>query len=153
EIPLAPSVQNEASPGRDEETVPMSRLRRTIAERLVEAQRTAALLTTFNEVDMSGVIALRKDYGDQFQRKNNVKLGFMSFFVKACVDALKLFPALNAEVRGTNIVYHNYCDIGVAVGTEKGLVVPVLRNAEHLSFAQIEAKVNDFAKRARENKL
>ena len=140
-------------PGREEETVPMSRLRRTVAERLVEAQNTAALLTTFNEIDMSGILALRKEYGDAFQRKYNVKLGFMSFFVKACVDALKQFPVLNAEVRGTNIVYHNYYDIGVAIGSGKGLVVPVLRNAERLSFAEVERAIGDFARRARENKL
>ncbi len=131
----------------------MSRLRRTVAERLVEAQNTAALLTTFNEIDMSSTIALRKDYGDAFQRKYNVKLGFMSFFVKACVDALKQFPVLNAEVRGTNIIYHNYYDIGVAIGSGKGLVVPVLRNAERLSFAEVERAIGDFARRARENKL
>ena len=142
-----------AAPGREEEVVPMSRLRRTVAERLVEAQRTAALLTTFNELDMSAVIALRKEHGEAFQQKYQAKLGFMSFFVKAAIDALKLFPALNAEVRGTNIVYHNFYDVGVAVGTGKGLVVPVLRNAERLSFAQIELAVADFGRRARENKL
>jgi 2-oxoglutarate dehydrogenase E2 component (dihydrolipoamide succinyltransferase) len=142
-----------AAPGREEETVPMSRLRRTLAERLVEAQHTAALLTTFNEIDMSGAIALRKEYGEAFQRKYGVKLGFMSFFVKACVDALKQFPVLNAETRGTNIVYHNYYDIGVAIGSARGLVVPVLRNAERLSFAQVELAIGDFARRARENKL
>ena len=102
---------------------------------------------------MSGILALRKEYGDAFQRKYNVKLGFMSFFVKACVDALKQFPVLNAEVRGTNIVYHNYYDIGVAIGSGKGLVVPVLRNAERLSFAEVERAIGDFAQRARENKL
>ena len=131
----------------------MSRLRRTVAERLVEAQRTAALLTTFNEIDMAPVMALRKEYGEAFHHKYQVKLGFMSFFVKACVDALKQYPALNAEVRGPNIVYHNYFDIGVAVGSGKGLVVPVLRNAEHLSFAGIETAIGDFARRAKENKL
>ncbi len=147
---MAPS---QGEPGREEETVPMSRLRRTVAERLVEAQHTAALLTTFNEVDMSAVIALRKQYGEAFQKAHDVKLGFMSFFVKACVDALQAFPVVNAEVRDTSVVYHNYCDIGVAVGGGKGLVVPVLRNAEHMSFAEIEKTVADFAQRARENKL
>jgi 2-oxoglutarate dehydrogenase E2 component (dihydrolipoamide succinyltransferase) len=138
---------------REEEVVPMSRLRRTVAERLVQAQHSAALLTTFNEVDMSSVIALRKEYGEAFQKKYEVKLGFMSFFVKACIDALKQFPVLNAEVRETNIVYHNYYDIGVAVGSGKGLVVPILRSAERMSFAQIETAIGDFASRAKENKL
>jgi 2-oxoglutarate dehydrogenase E2 component (dihydrolipoamide succinyltransferase) len=139
--------------GREEETAPMSRLRRTVAERLVQAQHTAALLTTFNEIDMSSVQALRKEHGEAFLKRYSIKLGFMSFFVKACVDALKQFPVLNAEVRQTNIVYHNYYDIGVAVGSGKGLVVPVLRNAERMSFAEVERAVADFARRARENKL
>ena len=131
----------------------MTRLRRTVAERLVAAQKNAALLTTFNEVDMGAVMALRKEYGELFLQKYNTKLGFMSFFVKACVDALHLFPAVNAEVRENNIVYHNYCDIGVAIGGGKGLVVPVLRNAERLSFAEIEMAIANFAARAKENKL
>ncbi|HYG33480.1 MAG TPA: 2-oxo acid dehydrogenase subunit E2, partial [Clostridia bacterium] len=114
---------------------------------------TAALLTTFNEIDMGNVMALRKEYGEAFQQKYQVKLGFMSFFVKATVDALKQFPAINAEVRDANIVYHNYYDIGVAVGSGKGLVVPVLRNAERMSFAEIEITIGDFGRRARENKL
>jgi len=139
--------------GREEEVVPMSRLRRTVAERLVQAQHAAALLTTFNEIDMSGIVALRKEHGELFQQKYNVKLGFMSFFVKASIDALKQFPAVNAEVRDANIVYHNYFDIGVAIGSGKGLVVPVLRNAERLSFAEIETAIGDFGRRARENKL
>jgi 2-oxoglutarate dehydrogenase E2 component (dihydrolipoamide succinyltransferase) len=142
-----------ASADRQEEVVPMSRLRRTVAERLVEAQRTAALLTTFNEIDMTEVLLLRKEFGETFQLKYQAKLGFMSFFVKACVEGLKQFPALNAEVRGTNIVYHNYFDIGVAVGSGKGLVVPVLRNAERMSFAEIETAIGAFARRAKENKL
>ena len=149
----APVFQNAAGADREEEVVPMSRLRRTVAERLVEAQRNAALLTTFNEIDMSNVMALRKQYGEAFQQKYNVKLGFMSFFVKAVIDGLKQFPALNAELRGTNIVYHNYYDIGVAVGSGKGLVVPVLRNAERMSFAEIEIMIGDFGRRAKENKL
>ena len=152
-VPSPASEDGAGAAGREEETVPMSRLRRTVAERLVQAQHTAALLTTFNEIDMSGVIDLRKQYGEAFQRKYNVKLGFMSFFVKACVDALKQFPVLNAEARGTNIIYHNYYDIGVAIGSGKGLVVPVLRNAERLSFAEVEQAIGDFAQRARENKL
>jgi 2-oxoglutarate dehydrogenase E2 component (dihydrolipoamide succinyltransferase) len=138
---------------RQEEIVPMSRLRRTVAERLVEAQRNAALLTTFNEIDMTGVLGLRKEHGEAFQKKYNVKLGFMSFFVKAVVDALKQFNALNAEVRNTDIVYRNYFDIGIAIGSGKGLVVPVLRNAERLSFAEIELAIGDFGRRAQENKL
>jgi 2-oxoglutarate dehydrogenase E2 component (dihydrolipoamide succinyltransferase) len=124
-----------------------------VAERLVAAQKNAALLTTFNEIDMGSVMSLRKEYGEAFLQKYNTKLGFMSFFVKACVDALRAFPAVNAEIRDANIVYHNYCDIGVAVGGGKGLVVPVLRNAERMSFAEVELAISDFAKRAKENKL
>ncbi len=150
---LEASQADSTEMGREEEVVPMSRLRRTVAERLVQAQHEAALLTTFNEVDMSGVIALRKQHGENFQQKYRVKLGFMSFFVKACIDALKQFPAINAEIRGSDVVYHNYFDIGVAVGGGKGLVVPVLRNAERMSFAEIEMAVGDFSTRARENKL
>ena len=140
-------------PLRQEEVVPMTRLRRTIAERLVQAQAQAALLTTFNEVDMSAVMSLRKEYGETFQQKHGLKLGIMSFFVKSVVESLKDTPQLNAEIRGTDIVYRNYYDIGVAVGTERGLVVPVLRNTERMSFAQVESAIGDFAKRARENKL
>ena len=142
-----------AADGREEEIIPMTRLRQTVAERLVQAQQSAALLTTFNEIDMSAVANLRKEYGDSFLQKYGVKLGFMSFFVKACVDALKQCPALNAEVRGANIVYRNYFDIGVAIGGGKGLVVPVLRNAERLSFAEVERAIGDFGRRAKENKL
>jgi 2-oxoglutarate dehydrogenase E2 component (dihydrolipoamide succinyltransferase) len=138
---------------RQEEVVPMSPLRRTIAERLVQAQRAAALLTTFNEVDMSAVIALRAEYRDAFERRYGVRLGFMSFFVKAVIDALKQFPQLNAEVREHTIVYKNYFDIGIAVSAPKGLVVPVVRNAELASFAELEQTIGDFGKRARENKL
>lgn len=153
DLPRTPAATVSYAPGREEEVVPMSRLRRTVAERLVQAQHTAALLTTFNEVDMSAVMALRKEHGEAFLQRYGVKLGFMSFFVKAAVDALKQFPAVNAEVRDTSIIYHNYCDIGVAVGSGKGLVVPVLRNAEHLGFAQVETMIGDFARRAKENKL
>ena len=142
-----------AGPGREEEVVPMTRLRRTLARRLVEVQQTAAMLTTFNEIDMSAVSALRKEYGEAFQQKYNVKLGFMSFFVKASVDALKAVPQVNAEIRDENIIYKNHYDIAVAIGGGKGLVVPVLRNAERLSFAEVEVAIGDFAKRARENKL
>lgn len=148
-----PAPQPVLTGDRNDEVVPMSRLRRTVAERLVQAQQGAALLTTFNEIDMSAVSALRKEVGEAFQAKHGVKLGFMSFFVKASVDALKLIPQVNAEIRGRDIVYHKFCDIGVAIGGGKGLVVPVLRNAERMGFAEIEVAIGDFAKRARENKL
>ena len=141
------------SDGRQEESVAMSPLRRRIAARLVEAQHAAALLTTFNEIDMSPVIALRRQYQELFQQKHKVRLGFMSFFVKASVEALKYIPQVNAEIRGSAIVYRNYYDIGVAVGGGKGLVVPVLRSAERMSFAEIEAAIADFARRAEQNKL
>ena len=139
--------------GREQQIVPMTPIRRRIAERLVEAQKSAALLTTFNEVDMSPVIALRQQYQQQFQAKYEIKLGFMSFFVKACIEGLKIVPQLNAEVRGHDIVFHNYYDIGIAIGGGKGLVVPVLRNAERLSFAEIERGIADFAQRAQANQL
>jgi 2-oxoglutarate dehydrogenase E2 component (dihydrolipoamide succinyltransferase) len=142
-----------SSSERPEEIVPMSPFRRRIAERLVASQQSAALLTTFNEVDMSGVIALRKEYQEAFQQKYGMKLGFMSFFVKAAIDALKLIPAVNAEIRGNDIVYKNYYDIGVAVGGGKGLAVPVIRGADRLSFAEVEQTINDFGKRAKDNKL
>ncbi len=139
--------------GREEQVVPMSPLRRVIARNLVAAQQNAALLTTFNEVDMSEVIDLRKQHQEAFQKKYDIKLGFMSFFVKAAVEALKLIPQVNAEVRDTNIVYRNYYDVGIAVGGGKGLVVPILRNAERLSFAAIELAIADFARRAQDNKI
>jgi 2-oxoglutarate dehydrogenase E2 component (dihydrolipoamide succinyltransferase) len=142
-----------SSSERPEEIVPMSPFRRRIAERLVASQQSAALLTTFNEVDMSGVIALRKEYQEAFQQKYGMKLGFMSFFVKAAIDALKLIPAVNGEIRGNDIVYKNYYDIGVAVGGGKGLAVPVIRGADRLSFAEVEQTINDFGKRAKDNKL
>lgn len=138
---------------REQRLVPMSPIRRFIAQRLVEAQQTAALLTTFNEVDMTEVIAMRKKYRDAFQEKHEVKLGFMSFFVKATVDALKTYPQLNAQVQDQNILYHDYYDVGIAVGSGKGLVVPVLRNAEQMNFAEVEIAINDFASRARENRI
>jgi 2-oxoglutarate dehydrogenase E2 component (dihydrolipoamide succinyltransferase) len=153
----APTKEKPVSPAsgdsRQEEIVPMTRLRRTVAERLVQVQQTAALLTTFNEVDMSAIMALRKELGEAFLQKHNVKLGFMSFFVKATVEALKQVPVVNAEVQDSNIVYHNYFDIGIAIGGGKGLVVPVLRNVERMSFAGIEIAIGEFAKRAKENKL
>lgn len=138
---------------RKEERVRMTRLRKKIAERLKESQNTAAILTTFNEVDMTNIIAIRNQYKDIFEKKHGVKLGFMSFFVKAAIAALKEIPAVNAQIEGDDIVYRNYCDIGVAVGTEQGLVVPVLRNAEKLSFAGIEKSIGDYGKKAREGKL
>ncbi len=140
-------------PGRNEELKPMSMLRRTIASRLVQAQQTAALLTTFNEVDMKPVMALRSKYKDSFAERHGVKLGFMSFFAKASVEALRRFPAVNAEIRGNNIVYRNYQDIGIAIGGGKGLVVPILRNVERMSFADIERSIADFAAAAGENRL
>jgi 2-oxoglutarate dehydrogenase E2 component (dihydrolipoamide succinyltransferase) len=150
--PTAPMpVQQRSAPG--ERVVPMSAIRRRIAERLVEAQQNAALLTTFNEIEMSAVTELRTKHQDAFQKKYNVKLGLMSFFVKASVEALKKIPELNAEIRGESIVYRDYYDIGIAIGGGKGLVVPVLRNAERLSFAEIEKQIADFADRARENHL
>jgi 2-oxoglutarate dehydrogenase E2 component (dihydrolipoamide succinyltransferase) len=138
---------------RQEEAVPMSPLRRHIAKRLVEAQQTAALLTTFNEIDMTNVMALRGEFKDSFEAEYGTRLGFMSFFVKAAIDALKRLPQINAEIRDQSIVYKNYYDIGVAVSTKRGLIVPVIRNAEQLSFAEIEETIRDFGKRASENKL
>jgi len=131
----------------------MSRLRRRIAERLKEAQNNAAMLTTFNEADMSEVMALRERYRDSFEKKHGVRLGFMSIFVKACIVALKEIPAVNAEIDGEDIIYKNHYDIGVAVGTEQGLVVPVIRDADQLDFAEIEKKIADFGRRARDGKL
>ena len=136
-----------------EERVAMSRLRKTVALRLKESQNTAAQLTTFNEVDMSRVMALRSAYKDSFEKKHGVRLGFMGFFVKACIAALKELPNVNAEIDGDDIVYKNYYDIGVAVSTERGLVVPVVRDADTLSLAGIEKAINDFGLRARDNKL
>ena len=138
---------------RREESVAMSPLRRTIARRLVEAQQTAALLTTFNEVDMSEVMALRSEYKDAFEKRYGVRLGFMSFFVKAAIDALKTIPQLNAEIRDDRIVYKDYYDVAVAVSTKKGLVTPVVRDAETMSFAELEAAIADFGARAQQNKL
>ena len=136
-----------------EEIVPMSLFRRRIAERLVQAQHQAALVTTFNEIDMTAVKQLRASYRESFQQKYGVKLGIMSFFVKAAVDALKEQPALNAEIRDNQIVYRHYHHIGIAIGSSKGLVVPVLRFAERLSFAEIEQSIDDFSHRANENDL
>lgn len=138
---------------RPEQRVPMSRLRARVAERLVQSQSTAAILTTFNEVNMAPVMELRAKYKDKFEKEHGVKLGFMSFFVKAAVAALKKFPVVNASVDGNDIVYHGYIDIGIAVGSPRGLVVPILRDADQMSFADIEKKIADFGKRAGEGKL
>ena len=150
---LAPEPAAPLAAGREEEAVPMSLIRRKIAERLLQAQNAMALLTTFNEVDMSAVQQLRQQHRERFQEKYQIKLGFMSFFTKATVEALKEFPALNAEVREKQIVYRNYFDIGIAIGAGKGLVVPMLRSAERMSFAEIERTVADFAERAKANRI
>ena len=148
------SAPQNATGDRQEEAVPMSPLRRRIAERLVEAQANAALLTTFNEVDMSAVMGLRSEFKEEFQKRyEGTRLGFMSFFVKAVIDGLKQTPQLNAEIREQKIVYKNYYDIGVAVSSKKGLLVPVIRNAERLSFAELERTISDFGKRAQNNKI
>ncbi len=138
---------------RSENVKPMSMIRRTIARRLVEAQNDAALLTTFNEIDMQPVMELRSKYKEPFLKKHGVKLGFMSFFAKASVEALKRFPAINAQIDGNNVIYHNYCDVGIAIGGGKGLVVPILRSVEQLSFAAIERTIGKFAGLAQENKI
>ena len=148
------SAPAEPPPGsRGERREPMSRLRRRIAERLVEAQHTAAILTTFNEIDMQPVIALRARHKEGFERRHGVRLGFMSFFAKAAVQALRRFPAVNARIEDGEIVYHDYCDVGVAVGSPRGLVVPILRNVESMSFAAIEAKIAEFGAKARDGTL
>ena len=136
-----------------EEKIKMTRLRLTIAKRLKQAQDNAAMLTTFNEVDMSGIIEMRKENQNDFQDRFGIKLGFMSFFVKACIESLKLFPAINAEIEGENIIYKNYYNISFAVGTEKGLVVPVLKNADEMSFADIEKKIKELSDKARDGKI
>ena len=153
----APAAPAAKAPARaleqGEERVKMTRLRQTIARRLKEAQNTAAMLTTFNEVDMGAVMGLRNEYKDHFEKRHGVKLGFMSFFVKACVAALKEFPAVNAEIEGDEIIYKHFVHMGIAVGGPSGLVVPVLKNADALSFAQIEKSIGDFGKRARDGAL
>src|SRR5690606_17492926 len=143
-----PPPERPAAGGRLEQRVAMTRLRRRIAERLVEAQQTAAMLTTFNEVDMGAVMALRKRHQEEFTRRHEIKLGFMSFFVRASIEALRRFPLVNASIDGTEIIYHEYFDIGVAVSTDRGLLVPVVRNAENMSFAEIEKTIADYARRA-----
>jgi 2-oxoglutarate dehydrogenase E2 component (dihydrolipoamide succinyltransferase) len=149
----APAPAPRVEAGARERVVAMTPLRRTVARRLVEAQQTAAILTTFNEVDMARVLALRERHGEAFHARHGVKLGFMSFFVKAAVEALRAFPAVNAEVRGDQIVYKDHYDIGVAVGGGKGLVVPVIRDVDALSFADIEKTLGELARKARENRI
>jgi len=151
---VAPGAQFPPRPtGPREERVKMTRLRQRIAQRLKDAQNTAAMLTTFNEVDMTNVMDLRKAYKDGFEKKHGIKLGFMSFFTKACITALREFPAVNAEIDGADIIYKNFYDIGVAVGTPNGLVVPVVRDADAMSFAQLEGAIADFGRKARDGKL
>ena len=151
--PRAPVNIEQLLAGRPEQRVPMSRLRQRVAERLVQSQASAAILTTFNEVNMQPVMDLRKKYQNRFEKEHGVRLGFMSFFVKAALHALKRFPVVNGSVDGTDIVYHGYFDIGVAVGSPRGLVVPILRDADRMSFAEIEKKIGDFGKRAQDGKL
>ncbi len=152
--PAAPAAPRAPRPDHPrEERVRMSRLRRRIAERLKDAQNTAAMLTTFNEADMSGVVALRRRYREAFETRHGVRLGFMSFFVKACIGALKEIPAVNAEIDGDDVIYKNHYDIGVAVGTAQGLVVPVLKDADAMSFAEVERSIADLGARARDGKL
>lgn len=151
--PAKPADPAASLDGRPEQRVPMSRLRARVAERLVESQSNCAILTTFNEVNLAPVMALRAKYKESFEKKYGVKLGFMSFFVKAAVHALKQYPIINASVDGHDIIYHGYMDIGIAVGSPRGLVVPVLRDADQMTFAEIELKIADFAKRAKDGKL
>jgi 2-oxoglutarate dehydrogenase E2 component (dihydrolipoamide succinyltransferase) len=138
---------------RTEQRVPMTRLRARIAERLIEAQQTAAMLTTFNEVDLTEVMALRSRYKESFEKEHGVKIGFMSFFAKACVEALKKFPVVNASIEGTDIIYHNYFDIGIAVSTERGLMVPVVRDVDQMSFADFERELGELAKKAQDGSI
>jgi 2-oxoglutarate dehydrogenase E2 component (dihydrolipoamide succinyltransferase) len=152
-VPSSNGTSNGTASARNEEVVAMTPMRKRIAERLVEAQNTAALLTTFNEIDMGAVMELRTQFKDEFQKKHEAKLGFMSFFVKASIEALKLIPQVNAEIRDGAMIFKNYYDIGVAVGGGKGLVVPILRNAERMSFAEIENAIADYGTRAQANKL
>jgi 2-oxoglutarate dehydrogenase E2 component (dihydrolipoamide succinyltransferase) len=156
-VPAVPSQQMRlpSAPNDEarEERIRMTRLRQTIARRLKDAQNVAAMLTTFNDVDMTAVMAMRNQYKELFEKRHGVKLGFMSFFVKACIQGLKEIPAVNAEIDGADVIYKNYYHIGVAVGTEKGLVVPVIREADRMNLAEIEAKISDFGRRARDGKL
>jgi 2-oxoglutarate dehydrogenase E2 component (dihydrolipoamide succinyltransferase) len=151
--PAPPVDVEQLLTGRPEQRVPMSRLRQRVAERLVQSQSTAAILTTFNEVNMAPVMEMRRKYQERFEKEHGTRLGFMSFFIKAAVHALKRFPVVNASIDGNDIVYHGYFDIGVAVGSPRGLVVPILRDADRMSFAEIENKIGDFGKRAQDGKL
>jgi 2-oxoglutarate dehydrogenase E2 component (dihydrolipoamide succinyltransferase) len=151
--PAPPINIDQLTSGRPEQRVPMSRLRQRVAERLVQSQSTAAILTTFNEVNMAPVMEMRKKYQERFEKEHGTRLGFMSFFVKAAVHALKRYPVVNASIDGTDIVYHGYFDVGVAVGSPRGLVVPILRDADRMSFAEIEKKIGDFGKKAQDGKL
>ncbi|HET7675752.1 MAG TPA: 2-oxoglutarate dehydrogenase complex dihydrolipoyllysine-residue succinyltransferase [Gammaproteobacteria bacterium] len=148
----APEVRAQRG-NREARRVPMTRLRARIAERMIESQSNAALLTSFNEIDLTKVIELRKNYRDKFEQRHGVRLGFQSFFIKAAIEALKQFPVVNASVEGTDIIYHDYWDIGIAVSTDRGLMVPILRDADQMSFAEIEQNVVDYAKKARDGKL
>jgi 2-oxoglutarate dehydrogenase E2 component (dihydrolipoamide succinyltransferase) len=151
--PPAPVNTDALLSGRPEQRVPMSRLRQRVAERLVQSQSTAAILTTFNEVNMAPVMEMRKKYQERFEKEHGTRLGFMSFFVKAAVHALKRYPVVNASIDGNDIVYHGYFDVGVAVGSPRGLVVPILRDADRMSFAEIEKKIGEFGKKAQDGKL
>jgi 2-oxoglutarate dehydrogenase E2 component (dihydrolipoamide succinyltransferase) len=151
--PTPPINIDQLTSGRPEQRVPMSRLRQRVAERLVQSQSTAAILTTFNEVNMAPVMEMRKKYQERFEKEHGTRLGFMSFFVKAAVHALKRYPVVNASIDGTDIVYHGYFDVGVAVGSPRGLVVPILRDADRMSFAEIEKKIGEFGKKAQDGKL
>jgi 2-oxoglutarate dehydrogenase E2 component (dihydrolipoamide succinyltransferase) len=151
--PAPPINVDHLTSGRPEQRVPMSRLRQRVAERLVQSQSTAAILTTFNEVNMAPVMEMRKKYQERFEKEHGTRLGFMSFFVKAAVHALKRYPVVNASIDGTDIVYHGYFDVGVAVGSPRGLVVPILRDADRMSFAEIEKKIGEFGKKAQDGKL
>jgi len=142
-----------SGPSRTEQRVPMTRLRARIAERMVEAQHTAAMLTTFNEVDLTKVISLRKRHKEAFEKEHGVRLGFMSFFARAAVEALKKYPAVNASIEGSDVIYHDYVDIGIAVSSERGLMVPVLRNVDHASFARIESDINQYSAKARDGSM
>ena len=140
-------------PSRTEQRVPMTRLRARIAERMVDAQHTAAMLTTFNEVDLTKVMSLRSRYKESFEKEHGVKLGFMSFFAKACVEALRKFPAVNASIEDNDIIYHDFVDLGIAVSSERGLMVPILRNVEEMSFAQVELAINEYAGKVRDGSI
>jgi 2-oxoglutarate dehydrogenase E2 component (dihydrolipoamide succinyltransferase) len=153
EIPSAPATEAPVTGSRRDHRVPMSRLRARIAERMVEAQQTAAMLTTFNEIDLTQVIALRERYKKTFEEKHGVRLGFMSFFINASIEALRRFPAVNASVEGNDTVYHDYFDIGIAVASERGLIVPVIRNADRMSFADLENTIREYGRKARDGSI